>query len=124
MHQIKVTNGSKVALRDRYDGNFYNFAPGESLNLPMEVAEHIFGVQFPMDEDACAGDELRSQIFFNLQKRWGWNSTEHKAHALAQAIFQKFKFTPIALKTVELAIKNEGLPLPRGDEKDLEEEVG
>lgn len=131
MHQIKIINGSKETIADRFDGLLYTFAPGEKgVNMPLEAAKHIFGVDFPMDATQCADEDFRAQIFTHLQRRWGWNSPaskedreKGKAHdkmGVGQRIFSKLSFVPVEMKTVELAVKNHDLPLPRGDKEDLE----
>lgn len=124
MHQIKVINGTKTDFMDRFDGLAYKFpAEGKGTNLPLEAAEHIFGVQFPMDAEVCESEEFRNEIFRNLSRRWGWNIHEKNKLAVGIALFKKLSFVPVELKTVELAVKNEDLPLPRGDENDVTEDA-
>lgn len=41
---VKVTNKNNTKiLRDRYGGIEYVFPPGETVVIPSEAAEHIFG---------------------------------------------------------------------------------
>jgi len=124
MHQIKVINGSKTDFMDRFDGLAYKFpAEGAGTNLPLEAACHIFGVDFPMDAAICESEDFRAEIFRNLSRRWGWNIHEKNKLAVGAAVFKKFSFVPVELKTVELAVKNQDLPLPRGDVNDTTEDA-
>lgn len=43
MSTIFVTNNSDVKLRDGYAGEFYDFLPGKTVEIPIEVAHHVFG---------------------------------------------------------------------------------
>jgi len=43
MSSIFVTNNSDKKLKDGYAGVFYTFLKGETVELPIEVARHIFG---------------------------------------------------------------------------------
>lgn len=130
MHQIKVINQNKEAVSDRHDGMLYTFSTGEKgINIPLDAAEHIFGVEFPMNKDACASEEFRTQIWNHLQKRWGWNATPtrkemEKGDASARLMvgrkfFDKISFVPAEMKMIEVVANNDDLPLPRGSEEDI-----
>lgn len=42
--QVRVTNKNNAwKYRDRYAGVDYEFPPGETVSIPAEAAEHIFG---------------------------------------------------------------------------------
>ena len=43
MSVIFVTNNSKQDLRDGFAGVFYEFKVGQTVEIPEEVAKHIFG---------------------------------------------------------------------------------
>jgi hypothetical protein len=43
MSNIFVTNNSDTPLHDGYCGVFYDFKVGETLEIPVEAARHIFG---------------------------------------------------------------------------------
>jgi hypothetical protein len=43
MSNIYVTNHSKEPLKDGFAGAFYEFNPGETVEIPEETARHIFG---------------------------------------------------------------------------------
>ncbi len=46
---VKVTNRNNVwKVRDRFGGIEYVFPPGETVTIPAEAAEHIFG--YGLDE--------------------------------------------------------------------------
>lgn len=40
---VRVTNNNKLKIRGRYDGLDYEFRPGESEDIPLAAAAHIFG---------------------------------------------------------------------------------
>jgi hypothetical protein len=40
---IFVTNYSDKVLKDGYAGKFYTFGKGETVEVPIEVAKHVFG---------------------------------------------------------------------------------
>lgn len=43
MSMIFVTNKSDKVLKDGYAGKFYTFGKGETVEIPLEVAKHVFG---------------------------------------------------------------------------------
>lgn len=43
---VYVTNNGEKALTDSWDGVFYTFEPGKTLEVPAFVAGHIFGYGF------------------------------------------------------------------------------
>lgn len=43
MSTIFVTNNSDKKLQDGYVGVKYEFAPGDTVEIPVEAARHIFG---------------------------------------------------------------------------------
>lgn len=132
MHQIKVINSNKETFSDRFDGLLYTFSPGEKgTNVPLDAAEHIFGVEFPASASACAGEEFRAHIWKHLQTRWGFNSSPTRKEmekgdpvgnkiSVGQKIFKNFSFVPVEMKTIEIVSTNDELPLPRGDSEDIE----
>lgn len=130
MHQIKVINGNKEALSDRYDGLLYHFVSGDKgTNVPLDAAEHIFGVEFPVDAKVCASDDFRERIWAHLQRRWGFNSVPTRKEmekggdgklSVGKKIFSKLIFVPVEMKMMEVVAQNDDLPLPRGAEEDIE----
>jgi hypothetical protein len=66
MSTVFVTNNTDKELTDGYDGVFYEFKKGETVEVPLHIAKHIFGY----DDD----DKLP------YLARLGWivNSTELK----------------------------------------------
>jgi len=40
---IYVTNNTQEPLKDGFGGVFYDFLPGKTVEIPEEVAKHIFG---------------------------------------------------------------------------------
>lgn len=58
---VKVTNRNNTkVLRDRYGGIEYVFNPGETVTIPAEAAEHIFG--YGLDEKGKWQKFLRSGL--------------------------------------------------------------
>ena len=48
---VKVTNANNAwRVRDKYAGIQYEFPPGETVSIPQEAAEHIFGYGLPEKE--------------------------------------------------------------------------
>jgi len=43
MTSIFVTNNSDRKLKDGFAGVQYSFMPGETVEIPVEVAKHVFG---------------------------------------------------------------------------------
>ena len=59
--QVRVTNRNNVwKLKDRYGGIEYKFPPGETVTIPAEAAEHIFG--YGLDEKGRWQKFLRSGL--------------------------------------------------------------
>jgi hypothetical protein len=123
MHQIKVVHTNKKPICDFFDGIAYNFVPEVPQNISLEVAAHIFGVEFPADKHECESQELRDKIYKHLARRWGWNTRGKEKAELGDVMFSKFKFIPVQMKMVEMVIQNEDLPLPRGDKTDVVEDA-
>lgn len=61
MINIFVTNNSDKVLKDGYAGKFYTFGKGETVEVPIEVAKHVFGY----------GDENKEPYLARL----GWIKT-------------------------------------------------
>lgn len=101
-HQIKVTNKNAATITDFFDGIAYHFEPNKPMNVDLAAATHIFGIDFPPDAEACSSEDIRSSVFYHLQKRWGWNSTKPEEIKAAAEKFANITFTPIVLKTVEI----------------------
>jgi hypothetical protein len=51
---IFVTNRSDKKLKDGYGGIFYEFKKDETVEIPDEVAKHIFGIDDPDKEKYLA----------------------------------------------------------------------
>ena len=54
MSMIYVTNNSDKKLKDGYGGVFYEFKQGETVEIPEDVARHIFGYGDPNKEPYLA----------------------------------------------------------------------
>jgi len=54
MSNVFVTNNSEKKLTDGYGGVFYEFKKGETVEIPENVARHIFGYGDPDKEPYLA----------------------------------------------------------------------
>lgn len=113
MMQIKVLNKNKTEIVDYFDGIAYKFPPNIAINIPAEVAQHIFGVVFPEDIETCNSDAFRATIFLNLQRRWGWNLHDIEKLAAAKESFNNIILAPVVFKLVEREPKLEEIAEPR-----------
>lgn len=113
MHQIKVINNNPFEIVDYFDGIAYRFSPKKGVNLSLEAARHIFGVDFPEDAESCKEEGFRAEILLNLQRRWGWNSTKEESVQDARRKFAKIEFLPVMLKMVELVAQVDEPEEPR-----------
>jgi hypothetical protein len=43
MNEVWVTNATKETFEDMWHGDKYTFPAGKSVNVPLEVARHVFG---------------------------------------------------------------------------------
>ena len=43
MSSVWVRNTGSEALKDGYNGEFYEFAPGTEIEVPDYIATHVFG---------------------------------------------------------------------------------
>jgi hypothetical protein len=96
---VKVTNGNKNTIEDRYDGILYQFKPGVAVSVPYEAACHIFGVDFAPDENGVVDENLREQMFLHLGRRWGWNRTLEAEKN--RNSFDRLEFSLTHMKLVE-----------------------
>lgn len=116
-HQVKVINNNDFAITDYYDGIAYHFKPNEpkGINLPLDAASHIFGVDFPADADACKSEGLRENVWEYVIRRWGWNSHDAAKLAISKKLFNKFEFKPVIFTITEVITggDSEDPPAPR-----------
>ena len=68
IQRIRVVNHNDFTISDRFDGVPVIFEPNKVVDLPPEVAEHIFA--YPADTEV---------MFRHMAKRWGWNLPKHIA---------------------------------------------
>jgi hypothetical protein len=54
MTSIFVTNGTEKKLVDGFGGVKYEFKPGETVEVPIEVAKHVFGYGYEDKEPFLA----------------------------------------------------------------------
>jgi hypothetical protein len=65
--RVRIVNRNPFPIHDRQDGIPYSFLPDKPVDVPPEVAEHIFG--FPGDVE---------DMHRHMAKRWGWNQPMHQ----------------------------------------------
>jgi hypothetical protein len=78
IRRVRIVNHNSFAIHDRQDGVPYNFLPDKAVDIPPEVAEHIFG--FPGDTE---------DMHRHMAKRWGWNLPEHMTWEDGQMKWQR-----------------------------------
>ena len=95
---IFVTNRSDLKLKDGYAGVFYEFKKDQTVEIPEEVAKHIFGIHDPDKEKYLA--------------RLGWCKTSNDLEA-AIAILEQWEIgTEPPKKDQSLSPLVEKVPLP------------
>ena len=95
---IFVTNNSDIKLRDGYAGEFYDFLPGKTVEIPEEVARHVFGY----------GDDDKKPYLTRL----GWLVNENEVDK-AYAMLDKWDISEQApKKNQSLSPLVEKVPLP------------
>jgi hypothetical protein len=112
-HLIKVTNKNDYEIVDYFDGIPYVFATDKPVNVPIEAMRHIFGMEYPADEDVLKSHSFREEAFHAVSKRWGWNAHDLKTTAENRKKFNNILFTPIVLQQVELVAKTPEIAEPR-----------
>jgi hypothetical protein len=94
---IKVTNFNPFPLRDRFDGVPVEFAPGQTVNITPQQAQHFFG--FPGTPDEMA---------VHMAKRFGWNTIDYVqraqgAHPDTPMLFQKYAWN-VRVESIEMEL--------------------
>lgn len=64
---VRITNGLDIPWTDMHDGVPVRVDPGESQNLPIDMAAHFFGF---------APNVSTEVMFKHVCKRQGWNTPE------------------------------------------------
>lgn len=116
-HLIKVTNRGDIEIIEYFHGDAYKFLPDRPVNVPLEAMRHIFGVDFPADEEMLNSASFRDQVFASVSRRWGWGSHDKKLEAVNRKKLNDLKFTPVIMKMVELIAQEETLDEPREEKK-------
>lgn len=62
IQRVRVVNRNDFTINDRFDGVPVVFEPNKTVDLPLEVAEHIF--HYPGDTE---------DMYRHMARRWGWN---------------------------------------------------
>ena len=98
MSNIYVTNNTENTLKDGFGGVFYEFKPGETVEIPVETAHHIFGY----------GEDNKEPYLARL----GWAKTSNDLPAGLE-ILQKWDLsTQAPKKNQSLSPLVERVPLP------------
>lgn len=105
MTTVFVTNRSDQELEDGYAGTRYKFAPGKTVEIPVEAAKHIFG----------HGDEDKEPYLIRL----GWTVTRNDLPD-ARARLAKFDIldtAPTKHHSLSPVVQQVPLPARRGGGK-------
>lgn len=122
-HLIKVTNKNSFDITDYHDGLCYQFVSNEPINVPLEAMRHIFGVDFPADEDVLKSTAFRNEVFTTVARRWGWNSHDAEKIKSSRKQLDLIVFLPVVTKMVEMVADKSTMPVPR-DQKPVNEARG
>jgi len=98
MSSIFVTNNSDKKLKDGYGGVFYEFKKGETVEIPENVARHIFGY----------GDENKEPYLARL----GWIITQNDLEKGLEILAQWDLSTEPPKKNQSISPLVERVPLP------------
>lgn len=78
--RVRVTNRNDFTIRDRVDGVPYTFVPGVGVDVPPDVAYHLFA--YPGEPE---------YMHAHMARRWGWNRPEHaKMDENGDTVWQRF----------------------------------
>jgi len=96
-HYLKVTNRGDTDYTDRHDGVPITIKRGDSQNLPLDIAAHMFGYGYGVADDV---------MFRHACKRQGWNTPAHlklgeDGKTLAQTLWSNLVLSPVIYKMVE-----------------------
>ena len=96
---VYVTNDGSMSLTDGWDGKMYTFTPGETVEIPVFVAGHIFGYGF---EDKVPD-----------VTRLGWAKTTNDV-SKALTWLENFKITtePPPVRRPSSPVSDSAKPLP------------
>ena len=98
MSNIFVTNNSEKTLTDGLAGVFYDFPQGKTVEIPEEVARHIFGYKDDKKEPYLA--------------RLGWIKTQNELSEGLKILSQWSLSTEPPSKNQSLSPLVERVPLP------------
>jgi hypothetical protein len=95
---LRVTNGTDKPWSDRHDGVPVTLAPGQSQNIPLDMAAHFFGWHQHIDQ---------ATMLRHMARRQGWNAGDYIVQdpevqrRLAAEFFETFQIEPVTYKLVE-----------------------
>jgi hypothetical protein len=97
IHYVRIINNLPIAFTDRFDGVPIKILPGASENLPLDMASHMFGYFYGVDDET---------MFRHTCRRQGWNTPKHldvqeSGKTLAQDLWDKLDIKPVIYKMVE-----------------------
>ena len=98
MSNIFVTNNSDKKLKDGLGGVFYEFPKGKTVEIPVEVARHVFGY----------GDDSKEPYLARL----GWIVSQNDLEKGLEILSQWEISTELPKKNQSLSPLVERVPLP------------
>lgn len=96
---LRVTNRTEQIWTDTYDGVPVTIVPGQTQQIPLDMATHFFGWH---------PDVTPIEMMHHLAKRRGWTDPKYQIYddpiheqKVADEVFEKFVIEPVTYKLVE-----------------------
>lgn len=96
---LRVTNRTEQIWTDTYDGVPVTIVPGQTQQIPLDMATHFFGWH---------PDVKPIEMMHHLAKRRGWRDPKFQIYddplheqKVADEVFEKFLIEPVTYKLVE-----------------------
>lgn len=96
---LRVTNNTEQIWTDTYDGVPVTIVPGQTQQIPLDMATHFFGWH---------PDARPIEMMHHLAKRRGWRDPKFQIYddpiheqKVADEVFEKFSIEPVTYKLVE-----------------------
>src|ERR1700674_4192621 len=87
--RIRIVNHNAFEMRDRCDNVLYSFPPGQSVDIPLDAAQHLFGFTLEAEEEA---------VRKHCCKRFGWNTPAMVAEGKDRQCFDNLEIRPVTYK--------------------------
>jgi hypothetical protein len=94
---VRVTNNTDAVWSDRHDGVPVTLKPGDSENIPLDMAAHFFGYSTNVKPVT---------MLAHMARRQGWNAGDFVVQdpavraRLADEFFDKFRIEPVSYRLV------------------------